>query len=246
MIHDKHTIQRPFAVITGASHSFGYEFARQLASKGFDLLMTGTDENIFHLKQELSCFGVIIEAHKLSLGSYQSTEKLCQLIKQFGHPIDVLVICAVEGQGGAFVHETKLRSETELVLNNILSPLHLLKKVLREMTARGHGRVLMMAPFSFENEDIRGPVSLACHSFLLTLMDSLRREVHDKGVTLTDLILQSSDTASESEILAWANPVELARESFEALMAGRDHVFHYDFMTKVQDVIGRIIPRGPP
>ncbi|MCP6760758.1 MAG: hypothetical protein NHB32_18890 [Fischerella sp. CENA71] len=43
------TLNRPLAVVTGASNSIGYELAKQFAQNGFDLVVTTTGASIKYI-----------------------------------------------------------------------------------------------------------------------------------------------------------------------------------------------------
>ncbi|HXH76616.1 MAG TPA: SDR family NAD(P)-dependent oxidoreductase [Bacteriovoracaceae bacterium] len=241
MIHDEHTIQRPFAVVTSATEWFGSELAKQFASKGFDLLITSKDDTVHGIRDELLKYGVFVESYVLDLSTYKGVETLRENIKSFGHPIDALAFYADEGPDGPFL-ETDIGSEFAIIRQNILGPVHLLKGILKEMVERGHGRVLISSALGPTNEAPYEAVYGASKSFLFSFTEALRSEIRNSGVTLTTSLPNLYEVPTESELKAMEDPEELARESFDALMAGRDYVFEATFKTKLQGIFSRLIP----
>jgi uncharacterized protein len=75
------------------------------------------------------------------LATYEGVEKLWQAIQATGRPIDAIAINAGVGVGGKFA-ETDLQQELNLIQPNVTSTVHLAKYVVRDMLARGSGRIL--------------------------------------------------------------------------------------------------------
>jgi short-subunit dehydrogenase len=235
MFHNEHNIQRPFAVVTGASEWFGVELAKQFASKGFDLLISGDDKSVFATREELQSYGILSEAHKLDLSTYNGIEDLYAAIKKFGHPVDALVWTQVPSPERNFLN-TPLKEEIDLVRKNVLAPVHLLKKILNDMALRGHGRILITSPLE---RDYGGAIERATRSFLWSLTETIRAEVASRGVTLTTFLPETHDRLFEAEQRLMENPETAAIVAFDALMSGRDHVFEPTFKMKLQEVFGR-------
>ena len=134
---------RPFAVVTGASSGIGFHLARVFAEHGYDLLVTSGSEKIFQAVPELQAVGAEVSAFQADLTRYDEVEKLWQAIKSTGRPVDAIAINAGVGVGGDFARQTSLEQELAMIQLNVLSTVHLAKRVLQEMVARGSGRVLI-------------------------------------------------------------------------------------------------------
>ena len=176
---------------------------------------------------------------------------LCGAIESSGRTLDAIAINAGVGVSGDFTRQTDLNDELNLIRLNVISPVHLSKRVLRDMVARGSGRVLftssiagtMPAPF----EAVYG----ASKAFLSSFAQAIRNELKDTGVTITALMPGATETnffhragmddtklgASEKDDAA-----EVAREGYEALMAGKDHVVAGSFKNKMQAAAGHGLP----
>ncbi len=242
---------RPFAVVTGASSGIGYELAKQFAQNGFDLLIVSAGPTISNAATQLQSFGTQVQSAQIDLANYEGVEKLYQTISSSGRALDSIAINAGVGVSGDFTLGTDLQEELNLIRLNVISPVHLAKRVLKDMVARGHGRVLftssiagtMPAPF----EAVYG----ASKAFLSSFAQAIRNELKDTGVTITALMPGATETnffhragmddtkigASEKD-----DPAEVAKEGYEALMAGKDHVVAGSFKNKLQAAAGHGLP----
>lgn len=242
---------RPLAVVTGASSGIGYELAKQFAENGFDLLIVSGSSKINDAARSLGNNGAHVQALEADLASYDGVEKLYQAIQSSGRPVDSIAINAGVGVSGDFARDTDLNEELNLIKLNVISPVHLTKRIAKDMVSRGHGRILftssiagtMPAPF----EAVYG----ASKAFLTSFAQAIRNELKDTGVTITALM----PGATETEFFERAgmqdtklgqskkdDPAEVAREGFEALMSGKDHVVVGSFKNKVQAVGGHALP----
>ncbi len=243
---------RPLAVVTGASSGIGFELARQFAQHGFDVLVTAEGDGIDRTARQLGTFGTSIYSVRSDLARYEGVEKLCNSIEAMGRPVDAIAINAGVGVSGDFARDTRLEDELKLIALNVTSSVHLAKCVLRRMVERKHGRVLftssiagtMPAPF----EAVYG----ASKAFLLSFSEALRNELKDTGVTVTALLPGATDTnffrrAGMEDTRVGAgekdSAEDVARDGFEALMAGDDKVIAGSFKNKLQGGAGaRILP----
>jgi short-subunit dehydrogenase len=245
------TSPRPFAVVTGASSGIGYELAKQFAEHGYDLLIASAGDRINQAEKNLEMLGVHVEAVQADLATSEGVEQLYGRIEESGRPVDAIAINAGVGVSGEFARDTDLEAELNLIRLNVISPVHLAKRVLKDMVARGQGRVLftssiagtMPAPF----EAVYG----ASKAFLSSFSQAIRNELKDTGVTVTALMPGATETdffhragmddtqvgASEKD-----DPGEVARDGYEALMAGKDHVVAGSFKNKMQAAAGHALP----
>ena len=185
------------------------------------------------------------------LASYEGVEELYQTIKSSGRPVDSIAINAGVGVSGDFARDTSLQSELNLIRLNVISPVHLTKRVAKDMVQQGHGRILftssiagtMPAPF----EAVYG----ASKAFLTSFAQAIRNELKDTGVSVTALMPGATETDffhragmddTKLGVSEKDDAGEVAREGFEALMAGKDHVVAGSFKNKVQAAAGHVLP----
>jgi len=242
---------KPLAVVTGASSGIGFALAEQFAQHGFDLLVTSGSDAIERAAERLRTFGAQVESVAADLAEYDGVESLYKRIVESGRPVDAIAINAGVGVSGDFARETSLEDELNLIELNVTSSVHLAKRVLKDMVERGQGRVLitssiagtMPAPF----EAVYG----ASKAFLKSFAEGIREELKGTGVTVTALMPGATETNffhragmddTKLGVSEKDDPAEVAREGYDALMAGKDHVVAGSFKNKLQAAAGHALP----
>lgn len=240
---------RPLAVVTGASNGIGYELAKQFAQNGFDLLVTATGSHLDDAVPAFESLGAKVETVKADLATYEGVETLYNKIKATG-AVDAIAINAGVGVGGAFT-ETDLQEELNLIDLNIVSSVHLAKRVVKDMVDRGSGKILFTSSIASLMPGPFEAVYAASKAFLRSFSEALRNELKDTGVTVTALMPGPTDTnffhradMDDTKVGAGKkdDPAEVAKQGFEALMAGKDSVLAESLMTKIQGTISSILP----
>ena len=238
------------AVVTGASSGIGLELARQFAEHGFDLIVAAEDDELTAAAGSLDGADVQVDAVRVDLATPAGVEQLYERIQASNRPVDALALNAGIGSGGAFV-ETELEDELKLVDLNVRSVVHLAKLVVRDMVARGEGRVLITSSIASTMPGSFQAVYNASKSFDQSFALALRNEVKDTGITVTSLMPGPTDTEffERAEMLDTKvgsgdkdDPADVARDGFEALMAGDERVVSASLSTKIQARAGRVLP----
>jgi short-subunit dehydrogenase len=239
-----------FAVVTGASSGIGYELAKQFAQNGFDLLIVSGSDRIHSAAQEMRTLGADVEAAQIDLATHEGVHKLLSTLQSSGRPVDAVALNAGVGVSGRFV-ETDLAEELNMVALNVTSTLHLAKYIVKDMVARGSGRILFTASIAGTMPTPYEAVYGATKAFLRSLSRSLREELKETGVSVTALMPGATETdffhragADDTKLGASEkdDPAEVAKEGFEALMAGKDHVVAGSFKNKMQAAAGYALP----
>ena len=245
------SLTRPLAVVTGASNGIGYELAKQFAQNGFDLLVTATGASIKEAAQAFENLGAKVETVQADLATYDGVETLYNKIKATNQPVEAIAINAGVGVGGEFARETDLQSELNLINLNVVSSVHLAKRVVKDMVERGKGRILFTSSIAALMPGPFEAVYAASKAFLHSFSESLRNELKDTGVTVTALMPGPTDTnffhrAGMDDTKVGASkkddPAEVAKQGFEALMAGKDDTIAGSLMTKIQGAVSKVLP----
>ncbi len=244
------TSSRQFAVVTGASSGIGYELAKQFAEKGFDLLVVSGSDRINTATRDFETLGVGVEAVEADLATHEGVHKLLSAIQSSGRPVDAAAINAGVGVSGRFV-ETDLREELAMIALNVTSTVHLAKYLVKDMVARGSGRILFTASIAGAMPAPYETVYGATKAFVRSFSQGLREELKETGVSVTALMPGATETdffhragADDTKLGASEkdDPAEVAKQGFEALMAGKDHVVAGSFKNKLQAAAGYALP----
>ncbi|MEH2339428.1 SDR family NAD(P)-dependent oxidoreductase [Nostoc sp.] len=242
---------RPFAVVTGASNGIGYELAKQFAQNGFDLLVTATGSSINEAAQAFKDLGAQVETVQADLATYDGVETLYNQIKAIDRPVDAIAINAGVGVSGDFARETDLKDELNLINLNVVSSVHLAKRVVKDMVDRGKGRILFTSSIAALMPGPFETVYAASKAFVHSFSEGLRSELKDTGVTVTALMPGPTDTnffqrADMDDTKVGADqkddPSEVAKQGFDALMAGKDEIIAGSLKTKILGTVSKVLP----
>jgi short-subunit dehydrogenase len=245
------TETKPLAVVTGASSGIGFELATLFAAHGFDLVVAAEDEAISTAARELQAHGSSVEEVRVDLATDAGVEELYRRIIATGRPVAAVALNAGVGAGGAFATDTDLHDELAIIDLNVRSTVHLAKHVVRDMVARGEGRLLFTSSIASTMPGSFQAVYNASKSFVQSFALALRNELKDTGVTVTSLMPGPTDTEffERADMLDTKvgagdkdDPADVAREGFEALMAGDERVVSASLKTKLQGRASRILP----
>jgi short-subunit dehydrogenase len=242
---------RPFAVVTGASSGIGLELAKQFASHGFDLLVVAEDAGIHDAAHTFEGMGAAVDVVQADLSTYDGVEQVYRAIQGAGRGLDAIALNAGIGVGGDFARQTDLQDELKLINLNVVSTVHLSKRVVPDMIARGQGRMLFTSSIAAIMPGPFEAVYAASKAFVQQFAEALRNELKDTGVTVTALQPGPTETnffhragmddtkvgQSEKD-----DPAQVAQQGFEALMAGKDQVLAGSIKTRVQGTAAKVLP----
>jgi uncharacterized protein len=240
---------RQLAVVTGASSGIGLELARLFAADGFDLVIAAEDDELQNAADALRIGGGrTVEAVQVDLATPEGVE---ELVARVDRPPQALALNAGIGAGGAFVGDTALADELKLIDLNVRSTVHLAKLLLPRMVERREGRVLVTSSVASTMPGPFQAVYNASKSFVQSFALALRNELKDTGVTVTSLM----PGPTETEFFARADMLDtkvgtgdkddaadVARDGYEAMMAGKERVVSHSLSTKAQGRGSRFLP----
>ncbi len=174
------------ALITGASSGIGAEFARQLASRGYNLtLVARREERLTHLAEELqddhSTMVRILPADLSKEDGIQKTETYLESLDG----LDLLVNNAGYGIHGQF---TQIDSSDHLnmIYVHIIASVRLARAALPGMIARGAGGIINVS--SLTSFFPIGSVTYgATKTYLVSFSEKLDTEVRHQGIAIQAL-----------------------------------------------------------
>ena len=231
-----------YALVTGSSSGIGYEFAKQLAQKGYPLIIVSNETKITDCAATLSAeYGV--EAHGLvvDLGQQDSARKLYDYCHEQNWEVEVLV-----NNAGVY-HDKDILDDSEaftaLIMNlHMYTPAMLCylfgqdmrnrsKVESRKSKAHANGYILNVCSVTSKMAAQRLGTYGSTKAFLAHFTRALHIELRKYGVHVTDVSPGAVDTGLYS-IKPWmtklgkclgiiVSPQTLARRGLRALFHGR-------------------------
>ncbi|MYR46161.1 SDR family NAD(P)-dependent oxidoreductase [Streptomyces sp. SID5910] len=239
---------RPLALITGASAGIGYELARLFAENGYDLVVNAEDDRLEHAARRLREAGAEVRAVRADLRDPDGVDRL--VAATTGLVVDVAALNAGVGQGGAFT-DTDPADDQSVIDLNVTSTVRLAKPLLRDMVARGVGRLMFTSSIASTMPGSFQSVYNASKSFVQSFAQALQEEVKDTGVTVTSFMPGPTDTdffrragMEDTKVgtMEKDDPAEVARQAFDAVMKGRGKLVTGSAKTKAQGVADKVLP----
>ena len=180
-------MKKETALITGASSGIGFEIAKCLAKKGFDLVITARNkkklehaEKILSNEPEVSVEVIVADLHDPV--APQSIYTFCQ---KKGIEISLLVNNAGYAIPAPF-DQTPMEEEEKFIRVLALAVIALTKLFVRDMIAAGKGKIMMIssvaayAPPS-RIQTLYGPVK----TFINRLSEGININYNNRGITST-------------------------------------------------------------
>ncbi|UOQ71513.1 SDR family NAD(P)-dependent oxidoreductase [Hymenobacter cellulosilyticus] len=244
--------EQKFALITGATSGIGYELAKLLAQDKYNLVIVARNQQELEntAAEFQQQYGIRVVPLAKDLFNREAPFEVYEAVRAQGIEVEVLVNDAGQGQYGEFV-ETDINRELDIIQLNIGAYVVLTKCFLKEMVARGSGKILQVSSIGGE---LPGPLQSVYHgtkAFVTSFTEAIREETKDSGVTITALLPGVTDTdffrkadMERSKLVAEgskADPADVAKDGYEALLAGKDKIVS-GLKNKVQVAISNVIP----
>lgn len=185
MSHHRPAPRWATGLVTGASSGIGYEFARQLAAQGTDLVLVSRDRGpLDRVAAQLHRdYGVRTEVIVADLSDRAQTEPVAQRLGDRARPVDLLVNNAGGGMNRPFLVNDVGTEETmfDLMGGAVLTLSHAAGE---SMAARGGGTIVNVS--SFSSFLTLGTYS-ATKAWVRVFSEGLAAELAGTGVTCTAL-----------------------------------------------------------
>jgi hypothetical protein len=242
---------KEYILITGASSGIGYEMAKQLASKNFNLLLVArSEEKLLKLQQELkNRFKIGVEYLLYDLSEPNSAKDLYEQVKEKNYLVTGLINNAGFGDYGNFV-EMPLKKDEEMIAVNITTLVGLTKLFGADMVKAGKGRIMNVAsllsflPFPYYS------VYSASKSFVLAFTETVAAELQETGVIVTALCPGTVETPFHTDQMRKTNamsankpmPVEIVAEAGVELFLNGEGKKIVGFMNWFLSNLPRVTP----
>lgn len=171
------------ALVTGASSGLGEEFARELARRHANLVLTARSrEKLETLAADLSRVnGVSVQVIVQDLSEPDGALTLCKTLKARGIAVDHLINNAGFGSAGRF-ESTDVEREARMVRVNCESVVVLSRALLRGMLDRQRGGILNVASTAGHQPTPFMSTYGASKAFVLSFTLALAEELRGTGV----------------------------------------------------------------
>jgi uncharacterized protein len=183
------------ALVTGASSGIGAVFARELASRGSDLVLVARSrDKLTALADELSAsYGVAADVVVADLAKPSAADELAAELRDRTPRIDILVNNAGFGLH-ALLHQADATRLTEMVQVNVAALVDLTRLYLPGMLARDRGAVINVASTAAFQPVPYMAVYGASKAFVLSFTEAVWAETRRTGVRVTALCPGSTET----------------------------------------------------
>ena len=184
-----------FALVTGASSGMGLEFARQLARRGYNLLIVSNVSDIYDAAEGLRVMGYGIEVIPLQmdLGKQEAARELYEYTQAQAIEVEVLV-----NNAGVY-HDRDILDDSEgftsLIMNlHMYTPAMLCYLFGKEMRERRKGYILNVCSVTSKMAAQRLGTYGGTKAFLSHFTRALHIELRKYGVHVTDVSPGAVDT----------------------------------------------------
>jgi uncharacterized protein len=223
------------ALITGASSGIGDQFARQLAERGYDLILVARrKDRLEKLAAEVPTKATVIESDLAN-----AADKLPGQVKRRKLQVDLLVNNAGFGTRGHFA-EIDAKRDAELVRLNCEAVITLTHAFLPGMVERNSGGVITVAstagmqPLPYET------TYAASKAFAISFMEALSMELRDTAVKC--LVVNPGPVKTEwQEVAGYDENTRIVPGMIDAEQCVRDSLSAYD-RGKRSVIPGRMMP----
>jgi short-subunit dehydrogenase len=222
------------ALITGGSSGIGEAFAEVFAAAGFDIVITARREDRLRAVGERlqRQYGRHVHVIVADLAVPGAAAALCAELTRRGLTIDALVNNAGYGVPGAYMKSEWARHEAFLQVL-VVAVAELTYCLLPGMIERRYGRILNIASLAGLMPAPAGhTLYAAAKAFVIKFSESLAHEVREQGVFVTAVapgftysefhdVTGMRARVSTLPKFMWLDAPTVAREGFDAVMAGR-------------------------
>jgi short-subunit dehydrogenase len=243
------------ALVTGASSGIGLAFARELASRGCNVIVTARRrERLEELARSLTqTYGVQAEAIVEDLTDPHAAERLAGAIAARDVSVDILVNNAGFGVPGRYASTTWAQQRDFLQIM-VVAVAELTHRLLPGMIDRRWGRIINVASLAGLLPGVAGhTLYAASKSFVISFSEALALETARQGIHVTAscpgfTLSEFHDVTGTREQVntlpkfMWLDADRVARESVDAVMRGQ-RVYVPGRVNRTFATLSRLLPR---
>ena len=246
-------MQKGYALVTGASSGIGAEIARNLARRGYPLILVARRRD-----RLVELQAAIATAHRVEvviidqdLAQDGAAQRLFDNVQAQRLHVAILVNNAGVGMQGKFLDMDMARVERMFALN-MTALTHLTQLFAREMVTAGVGHVLQVASAAAFLPTPYVAAYAATKSYVLAFSEALRFELRGTGVSVTTLYpgITTTEFNEHAEArtptamaLSVLSAAQVADIAVRAMLAGRRAIVP-GWINKINALFSTILPRG--
>jgi uncharacterized protein len=246
---------KKYALITGATSGIGAEFAKQLAEKNYNLILTGRRENII---QELA--KEIKEKQnidiKIIIADLSKDEDVKKIIKQISHidSLEFLVNNAGYGTKKSFF-EDSFENQEQMLKVHINALARLTHATTPQMIKNKKGYIVNVSSIASFLSSPTSEFYCATKAFITNYSESLHLALKNSnikvqalcpGFTRTDFHqkLDICDTKrKDGLIIKWMNAEDVVKISLTSLKKRNHVIIVPGFWNKILNLLIKVIPK---
>ena len=178
-----------YALVTGASSGIGLEVSKNLASKGYNLVLTARRTDLLNdLANDIeNQYSVNVDVISKDLSLYDSPKEIYEFCESKNYDINLLVNNAGYGIKTAF-HNTSVEDEENFIRVLGTSVIMLTKLFLPKMIENGDGKIMIVSSVaSFAAPSAIQPLYGPIKTFMNRFSDSININYKHKGITSTSV-----------------------------------------------------------
>lgn len=230
-------MNKPFALITGASNGIGLELAFTFARNGSSMVLVARNgAKLQELQTTLtSKYGVEVHILALDLGKPEAAETLFAFTQQHQLRIEWLVNNAGFGDFGLF-HELNWSNQSQMIAVNITTLTHLCRVYSAQMVQHKSGRILNVASTAAFQPGPTMAVYYATKAYVLHFSEAIQNELAPFGISVTALCpgptesgFQAAASIEETKLVKGKKlptSKEVAEYGYKAMMKGKAVAIH--------------------
>ena len=178
-----------YALVTGASSGIGLEVSKNLASKGYNLVLTARRTDLLNdLANDIeNQYGVDVDVISKDLSLYDSPKEIYEFCESKNYDINLLVNNAGYGIKTAF-HNTSIEDEENFIRVLGTSVIMLTKLFIPNMIKNGGGKIMIVSSVaSFAAPSAIQPLYGPIKTFMNRFSDAININYKHKGITSTSV-----------------------------------------------------------
>lgn len=184
-----------YALITGASKGIGRAIARELASRGYSLLLVARSEDLLAaLAAELTSRNrITVDYLALDLSLPEAPQNVCDWCRAKGYNVSILVNNAGYGLSGPF-EKYSLQEHLNMMQLNMSTLVGITRLFLHDLHQRPKAYILNVASSAAYQAVPNLTLYAATKAFVLAFSRGLHQELHKTGISVTCVSPGATDT----------------------------------------------------